>query len=290
MSTIPALCCPQPAFNALHPHEIPRTPPDPCADAKPVTICGVAEPLPIAPVCEPLELPYLDCKGIAQTAVGTTCDMVQVVPHPNAVMKVQICGGKDIEKQILCEEITEHRIVVITDFTDPALPVTTYWNLNTGSAWAGDVSTLHTCPDTDLESDPREVCVDGTTYTQWVVKSDGEPTGTVYYTDINGALVTLEEGAVITLGACPCCEQAIASAYADDLSPLVPATSIAVIKPECCAIQVTTDVGSYIVPKKVQSHSSIDFKCPVTVVSVEIISGTCDLADVLITTMKSVGC
>jgi hypothetical protein len=52
-------------------------------------------------------------------------------------------------------------------------------------------------------------------------------------------------------------------------------------------LKVTTSAGDFIVSKDATGYSTGDFKCPVTVTGVEILSGTCDLADVIVTTQFS---
>lgn len=244
-----------------------------------------SDPLPVQIVCDPVTVPYVDCDGVAQTATGTTCNLIQVVPHPDAVQKVVLCNPADIEKEIFCDPATGNKVAIVTDFSAGAsAPVTTYWDLILGAAWTGDPKTLEQCPDTDLESDPRPVCVDGTTsLTQWVVKSDGEPTGTVYYTDAAGAIVPTPTG-TITLGECVTCVPTISSVFANDLTGLLPGTTISVQKPSCCAIRVSTSAGDFIVSAAANGYSTSEFDCPVTVTGVSVISGSCALADIVITT------
>ena len=59
----------------------------------------------------------------------------------------------------------------------------------------GDADTLVTC-DVDLESDPQDWCLNNNDYTEWVVKQNGAPTGTSYWTDSSGSAVTAPVGAV----------------------------------------------------------------------------------------------
>lgn len=117
-------------------------------------------------------------------------------------------------------------------------------------------------------------------------------TSETVYTDKDGAVI---EDAVETN--CPMkveiveppvvCEPTISSAPGNALGTLLPGTSVSVQKSNCCALKVTTSAGSFIVSKDVTGYSTGDFNCPVTVTAVEILSGTCDLADVIVTTQFS---
>lgn len=115
--------------------------------------------------------------------------------------------------------------------------------------------------------------------------------------DMDGVVVP---GAVITAaGDCPqevvvvcdnkpdVCTPTISSAPGDTLAGLLPGTSISVQKNSCCAIKVSTSAGDFIVSKEVTGYSTGDFKCDVTVTGVEVLSGTCSLSDVIVTTQRA---
>ena len=247
---------------------------------------GVVPPTPVAPIT----LEGQDCDGVALPATGNPGELMQVVQPAGQVFKVQLCNNpQDIEKVVLCDSITGHKIAVISDLTDPSAPIVSFWDINTGAPWTGDVSTLEACPDTDTESDPQAVCVDGEDMVQWVVKSDGKPTGVVYYTYPDGSLATVAAGAVISIGSCVAatvCDPTISSAPGDTLAGLLPGHSISIQKDSCCMVEVVTSAGSYIIRKGMTAHSTADFACPVTVTAVNILSGNCTPADVIVTTQK----
>lgn len=66
------------------------------------------------------------------------------------------------------------------------------WTLNyyleDGSDYSGPTPVQ--CNDVELESDPMDICINGVEATQWTVKENGEPTGQVFYTNINGVIIT----------------------------------------------------------------------------------------------------
>ena len=67
----------------------------------------------------------------------------------------------------------------------------------------------------------------------------------------------------------------ISEAFGDDLSTLLPGNNFSITKPACCKIKVTTNIGTFHVVENIQHYSTSDFKCPVTITAVDIISGTC---------------
>jgi hypothetical protein len=76
----------------------------------------------------------------------------------------------------------------------------------------------------------------------------------------------------------------ISSAYGNDLTSLSPGNSVAIQKPSCCEVRVVTSAGSFLVRKGMTAYSTADFNCPVTVSAVEIVSGSCTAAEVIVTT------
>lgn len=281
------LCCPEPAVkNHLHPHEIPNgstgvptTPGYACSNPLYVTYCGSSDPTPIT-------LEGQDCDGAPVAVTGNSGELTAVVQAPGTVFKVQLCdSAKDYEKVILCDVTTGHKIAVITDFTDPTSPAVTYWDINASAAWTGSIDDLEACPDTDLESDPIEMCDGTSTFLRWIVKSNGEPTGEKFDTNLTGAPYTVVDEALATLGKCEAeCVPTISSTFGDNLSVLLPGTTISVQKPTCCALKVMTSAGSFLIAAGVAAYSTSTFKCAVSVEAIEIVKGTCNIADVIITT------
>jgi hypothetical protein len=86
-----------------------------------------------------------------------------------------------------------------------------------------------------------------------------------------------------TLGQCPLPvveevkQPEICEAFGDDLSTLCAGHNFSITKPSCCKIKVTTDIGSFHVLDNIQFYNTSDFKCLVTVISVDIVSGNCTL-------------
>lgn len=158
--------------------------------------------VPSDPV-EPITLDGQDCDG---NPVPLTADVGQIayaVQHPDHVFKVQLCdNSKDIQRSILCDPATNHKVAVITDFTVPSSPVTTYWDIIAGESWSGDPLTLEECPDSDVESDSMDMCDDGTTFLRWIVKSNGQPTGEKFDTTLSGQPYTVSDEGSVTVGKC----------------------------------------------------------------------------------------
>lgn len=114
-------------------------------------------------------------------------------------LRAAICanGGSntDFDHTLLCDP-AGNIVIASVSYSSSGVPTTTFYNLN-GTLYVGPTPVR--CSDT-LESDPIEGCASGVTYFQWVVKNNGQPTGTVYYTDTTGVLVPAPIG--FTIGAC----------------------------------------------------------------------------------------
>ena len=197
-----ALCCPPTAVNGNYPRprpdsskDIPTTPGWSCENPLFISDC--------APAPEPITVVGQDCDGNDVPVTGLPGQVSAVVQAPGTVFKVQLCdNAKDYEKVILCDVNTKHKVAVITDFTDPTNPVVSYWDINTGAPWTGDVDDLEACADTDTESDAVEMCDAGTVFLRWVVKANGVPTGVVFDTGLDGAPYVVSDPAGVTVGKC----------------------------------------------------------------------------------------
>ena len=179
----------------------------------------------------------------------------------------------------LCNPVDGSVVVASVTYSITGVPTTTYY-LPTGALYVGP--TPVNCAGGQLESDPQEICVNGnTSLIQWVVKDNGQPTGAVYYTDLSGTVVGAPGAGTFTFGACPTvCLPTISDAFADDLSTLLPGTSFVITKPDCCKILVTTSAGTFTLREKETYYATTDFKCPITVTGITIVSGTCSSADI----------
>lgn len=128
------------------------------------------------------------------------------------------------------------------------------------------------------------VCVNGLNYTKWYVwdkTGDGSPNlVTVLWLDETDTVVAAPDPLLINNTNCKVCLPTISDAFADDLSTLLPGTSFTITKPDCCKIQVVTSVGTITLREKETYYSTTDFKCPITVTGITIVSGTCSLADI----------
>ena len=247
------------------------------------------------PVVVPITLDGQDCDGAALPATGNPGELVQIVQAPGQVLSVRMCSDDAADFELACgvDPDTGHTIQTAYKIVAGQFVVINRWDVVSGLAWTGDAATLESCNGVTQESDPREVCVGGVNLTQWVVMEAGMPTGTVFYTNNAGQIVEVAPGAEVTLGACPVireielCLPTISSAFGNDLSSLLAGQSISIQKNNCCAIKVKTSAGDFIVSKDMTGYSTGDFNCPVTVDSIEILSGTCSLADIVVTTQKA---
>jgi hypothetical protein len=219
--------------------------------------------------------------------------ITQIVQAPGQSLAVHICtDDKDFEIACGKDPITGNQIH--TAYRTEAGGPVVLWRFDTvtGLPWTGDPSTLQPCSGASLESDDDDVCVEGQSLRRHTVKENGKPTGEIYFTDATGALVDVPAGTVVLTGRCVndvACEPTISSAFASDLSTLLPGRDISVQKPDCCAIKVNTSAGSFIVTKKMMGYSTGEFCSDVTVTSVEILAGSkCSLDDIVITTIGSV--
>jgi hypothetical protein len=258
-----------------------------------VMVCDPNTPPPEPPVPPvPFTVDGQDCAGVAKPATGLPGQLTQIVQAPGQVLSVRMCSDDAADFELACgiDPDTGHTIQTAYKIVAGQFVVINRWDVNTGAAWTGDATTLASCAGVTQESDPREVCVNGAELTQWVVMEAGMPTGTVFYTNNAGQLVEVAPDAVVTLGVCPVikevvvCLPTISSAFGNDLASLSPGHSVAIQKSSCCVIRVVTSAGSFLVGKGVGAYSTGDFNCPVTVDSVEIVSGPCTAADVIVTT------
>jgi hypothetical protein len=241
----------------------------------------------------PITLEGQDCEGNPLPASGLPGQITQIVQAPGQSLAVHLCtDDKDFELACGKDKTTGNQIQ--TAYRTEAGGPVVLWRLDTvtGLPWTGDPATLEACSGSNLESDDDDVCVSGQSLRRHTVKKDGKPTGEIYFTDSTGALVDVPDGTLIITGRCVndvACEPTISSAFASDLSTLLPGRDISVQKPDCCAIKVNTSAGSFIVTKKMTGYSVGGFCSDVTVTSVEILPGSkCSLDDIVITTTGSV--
>ncbi|MBK7806816.1 MAG: hypothetical protein IPJ51_11005 [Saprospiraceae bacterium] len=187
--------------------------------------------------------------------------------------------SSEADTLLLCDPVSGNLVIAVVTYSVTNVPTATYFNPN-GTPYVGP--TPVNCAGGQLESDPQEICVNGnTSLIQWVVKDNGQPTGAVYYTDLSGTVVGAPGAGTFTFGACPTvCLPTISDAFADDLSTLLPGTSFVITKPDCCKILVTTSAGTFTLREKETYYATTDFKCPITVTGITIVSGTCSSADI----------
>lgn len=237
----------------------------------------------------PITLDGTACDGSALPADGNSGELVQVVQAPDQVFNVRFCEPQsDVETVTLCNPANDHQIVFQYDMSTVPPTLLSAFDMMTGAVFTGNASDLEVCSGAVVESDPQEMCDNGVQFIRWFVMKKGVPTGVHYDTDKAGTAYAVTNEAGVTFGKCvSACLPTISSAPADTLDGLLPGTSVSIQKSNCCTLKVTTSAGSFIVSKDVTGYSTGDFKCAVTVTAVEILSGTCALADVIVTTQFS---
>jgi hypothetical protein len=260
---------------------------DRCTVALTVVMCGGDVVTPPGKIT----LEGTDCAGEALPAEGTEGQIMQVIQPPGQVFNMRFCddqASRDWELVKRCDPVTGAEILFQWDVRTNPPTLVSATNLATGAPYTGDGTELENCGGPTLESDPVEMCDGGVEFIRWVVKKNGVPTGVKYDTLKDSTPYVVTDEAAVYVGKCiPPCEPSISSAPADTLAGLLPGTSVSIQKSNCCKLRVNTSAGSFIVSKDVTTYSTGDFKCPVTVTGVEIMSGTCVLADVLVTTQFS---
>ena len=139
--------------------------------------------------------------------------------------------------------------------------------------------TIVSCETSGKDREILSVCVDGKTWTKIIVFEDGLPI-TFLWLDDTDTLTSSPDPLLINNANCKVCLPTISDAFADDLSTLLPGTSFVITKPDCCKILVTTSAGTFTLREKETYYATTDFKCPITVTGITIVSGTCSLADI----------
>ncbi len=111
----------------------------------------------------------------------------------------------DTEVNIFCAPNGDKvRVVhVFDEAVASGVPIsTTMFNITTGVPYGTSISTLVACADIDTESDGEDWCANGIDYTKFYVKTNGVPTGIVYWVNdvTNATSTTAPAGA--TKGKC----------------------------------------------------------------------------------------
>lgn len=157
-----------------------------------------------------------------------------------------------------------------------------------------DVSSTYTkvpCAPTVVlyDYEKESICVDGNTYTKVFVfdkTGDGSPNlVSIFWLDETDTVVPTPDPLLINNSNCntvETCLPSISEAYGNDLSTLLPSHNFSIQKPDCCVVKVTTNVGVFSVQKGVGFYNTSDFKCPISITEVEILSGSCTLDKVYI--------
>ena len=200
------------------------------------------------------------------------CDLVDALAETSSVDPEVVClsndGGATIVKGIV-------------EFDTSTIPSTKVIYLFDGSVATG--YEVVPCNAKTFDTEFREVCVDGKTWLQVLVFDKSVSLVApvqIGWLDETNTVVAAPNPSLINNENCKVCLPTISDAFADDLSTLLPGTSFTITKPDCCKIQVVTNVGTITLREKETYYSTTDFKCPITITGIIIVSGTCSLADI----------
>lgn len=189
---------------------------------------------------------------------------------------------KDIEAVTVCDP-DGNPVLVQYDMTAVPPAVLSATVLTTGAAYTGAMTDLVTCGST-TEADPRTMCDGGTTFLRFFVMKDGEPTGVTFDRTLSGAPYTVTDEAGLSVGNCIAqTTQAMSSVSAAAFTDPVECTSFAVVKPDCCDVQVQTSIGVITIPADVTSYATQAYKDPFSVTAATATGSGCDPADVSLT-------
>lgn len=110
-----------------------------------------------------------------------------LIPADTVIYTRRCPAEAEFDSQILCDPATGERVIVVVNYSQLGTP-TAQGFLFDMSPYGGDLTTLVQC-DEETESDQVLWCSGTENLTQWIVKVDGQPNGTVYWTDAAGAVI-----------------------------------------------------------------------------------------------------
>lgn len=144
--------------------------------------------IPIPPA---IDVDSLLCGGATETVSVKDEALTQVyLAGQSDAIPVCVVNDKDVASAQKCDVNTGNTILIRSVFDDDTntWENPTYFDLITGTAWAGNPATdLTECDSNTLESDKIVLCDDNGEFYRWIVKDNGEPTGVSYDTDLSGA-------------------------------------------------------------------------------------------------------
>ncbi len=203
----------------------------------------------------------------------TTIESLLDTINNNLITVLSELQLRKYDYEVVCSSVDSRLLLLKVDYINGTQTLT---ELN-GTVVA-DGSTPINCNNPELESDAIDICVLGQNWTQWIVKSNGVPLNTIYYTDENGVLqpapITFQKGKCIT------CDSNISFANGSDLSTLNESNSFLITKPTCCEITIESSIGTFILRDGISSYSTTEFNCLVTIDNITISSGSCTLSDI----------
>jgi len=151
------------------------------------------------PVSAPITVTTDTCAATVDVDVS---QVVQAVLASGTVIYTKKCPNEtEFDTAILCDSVGGGQVVVVVTYSPAGIPTSTFYNLD-GTPFTGDVGDLIVCS-RDLESDQVEWCNNDADVTQWIIKENGVPTGTSYWTDAAGMVIpSPAAGPTLVRGAC----------------------------------------------------------------------------------------
>lgn len=186
-------------------------------------------PAPATPP-PPITVTGADCAGAPLAVTGT--NLIQTVPHPNAVQKVQLCKSTDNEIVQLCTD-SGSKIVLQYDTVSVPPLLLSAWNTSTNAAYTGAIAALKDCATEKVDiTEGEDYCLAGVNYTRvdGLAVDTGLPVWTMWLNDAGvpvAAPVSAVKGVCQECAPKPCCPRDVfyQSGGALVLSPTQQATT-----------------------------------------------------------------
>ena len=263
------------------------------ADGEPIEVDLCSEPAfttnHCTPDCQEIQIVWHkpDCDADAVVAGHILPDGAYVAgPYAGPIGDCTACSGGGLVAEKFCAFDAEGNKVatvkVVCDFSDPTNPVFTVYDLEGNEFTAYD--SLDCCPEFTVQWEC--LCDDGVIPAVSFMRAYGwDPaTGTTEVledVDLDGAPYTLI-GDAVKCDTIKCETVPLLVSYFGDVLPVDLEgelfNTFSIVKPDCCELIVTTNVGTFTMTAAMTGFSPCDFPCAI-IESIEL-SGDCDLSQV----------
>lgn len=227
------------------------------------------------------------------TAPVVVSKLVQNIPHPDYVQKVQICTTSiNKDPEVVCIS-NDGGITVVSgwevfDISETGVVSSTLY-LN-GVDVTGSYQVVPCGTKVKYDYEIEKICVDGATWTKTYVYDPSSDVPTlifVLWLDENDSPQSAPDPLLINNTNCgKITTLSISSAYGDDLSTLLPGNTFEISRTSCCKedITVVTSIGTFLFPSFKSSISLADTSIPFTI---DNIVTTCNLSNIFIISQKT---